>query len=640
MKKNWIRAALMAGGIAALAAGTAVTVAVLRGRDTGIITVSNVLELIDAVTTGRQGDTIIVSEVGSPYRLDEQPCMNRVGHLYITNGLSLRGRTGRPEDVVLVGSTNRLIYINAPGCKISSMMLVGGNCINNMNTTNKPKDTLCGGGIYLGLASNECRIANCIFTNNTAFRGGAIAALKSSDNTSTIVGCKFFGNKAMSHGGAIYNGSRVYGALFSGNVAQTNGGAIANGYVEDSVSNGNKARKGSDLSECKAYRYVLSDVGEPNISRFYNCEIDRGQITATNGVIFMGFFDVRNSLVSNGEDFDLSKQAEFRYEMDQSGAVILSQSTPQILCSTIVSNSGYRVFVPPASWSPEMNAHMNISNSLFYGNSISGTKVNKEVATNGTYKTIALTKGQRLVAFGWDGYFPERGTTNYYKSYNQEDYPDGYSIVPDIDALDETYRSVTTQVPDGYQPSTYSLTWREYYYALGWDGVNKMTFQVKYRESALSPLSAGSLSSLNDYISSSLTWDQFYRDNGWDGIGDFTGALNYDISKKDLQYLKIANSIAGIEDGGDATSVNTYVYDRAIFNPKFALSADASNPYSIDKSSLACHLNFGSLIEQIPIENWMLNSTDLRGSPRTYGGGLDIGAYQAAVFYPFVMFIR
>jgi len=629
MKKKWFRTVLMAGGVAALAAGTAVTVAVLRGRDTGIITVSNVLELIDAVATGRQGDTIIVSEVGSPYHLDEQPCMSRVGHLYITKGLSLRGRTGRPEDVVLVGSTNRLIYINAPGCKISSMMLIGGNCINNINTTNKPKDSLWGGGIYLGLASNECRIANCIFTNNTAFRGGAIAALKSSDSTSTIVGCKFFGNKAMSHGGAIYNGSRVYSALFAGNVAQTNGGAIANGYVEDSVSKGNKARKGSDLSECKAYRYVLSDIGEPNISRFYNCEIDRGRIISTNGIVFTGFFDVRNSLVADGKDIILAKNLEYKGEEE-----------PRILCSTIVSNIGYRLISPPINYDPGMSASLIISNCLFYGNSIEGMKVNKEAATNGTYKTMQLTKGQRLVAFGWDGYFPERGTKNYYKSYNQEEYPDGYSISLDIEALDENYRSVTTQVSDGYQPATYSLTWREYYYALGWDGVNKMTFQVKYREAALSPLSAGSLSSLNDYISSSLTWDQFYRDNGWDGIGDFIGTLNYDISKKDLQYLKLSNSIAGIEDGGDSTLVNTYVYDRAIFNPKFALSLDASNPYAIDKSSPACHLSFGSLIEQIPIDNWMLNSKDLRGSPRTYGGGLDIGAYQAAVFYPFVMFIR
>ena len=54
MKKKWFRTVLMAGGVAALAAGTAVTVAVLRGRDTGIITVSNVLELIDAVATGRR----------------------------------------------------------------------------------------------------------------------------------------------------------------------------------------------------------------------------------------------------------------------------------------------------------------------------------------------------------------------------------------------------------------------------------------------------------------------------------------------------------------------------------------------------------------------------------------------------------
>lgn len=629
MKKKWFRTVLMAGGVAALAAGTAVTVAVLRGRDTGIITVSNVLELIDAVATGRQGDTIIVSEVGSPYHLDEQPCMSRVGHLYITNGLSLRGRTGRPEDVVLVGSTNRLIYINAPGCKISSMMLIGGNCINNINTTNKPKDSLWGGGIYLGLASNECRIANCIFTNNTAFRGGAIAALKSTDNTSTIVGCKFFGNKAMSHGGAIYNGSRVYSALFAGNVAQTNGGAIANGYVEDSVSNGNKARKGSDLSECKAYRYVLSDIGEPNISRFYNCEIDRGRIIATNGIVFTGFFDVRNSLVADGKDTILAKNLEYN-----------GGKEPRILCSTIVSNIGYRLISPPVNYDPGMSASLIISNCLIYGNSMTGIKVNKEAATNGTYKTIALTKGQRLVALGWDGNFPERGITNYYESYNTSLYPEGWSIDIDIEKLDQTYDTVETVVPQGYFSETFSITWKQYYYALGWDGIDNMTFKVKYVKTPLSPLSINVLNSLNDTVSADLTWGEYYEGLGWNGIDDYIGSNPYDIVEKDLQYLTMANSIAGIEGEKPSTFNNVYVYNRASFNPRFAMSADVNNPYSIDKSSPACHLSFGSLIDQIPIDNWMLNSKDLRGSPRTYGGGLDIGAYQAAVFYPFVMFNR
>ena len=629
MKKKWVRTVLMAGGVAALAAGTAVTVAVLRGRDTGIITVSNVLELIDAVATGRQGDTIIVSEVGSPYHLDEQPCMSRVGHLYITNGLSLRGRTGRPEDVVLVGSTNRLIYINAPGCKISSMMLIGGNCINNINTTNKPKDSLWGGGIYLGLASNECRIANCIFTNNTAFRGGAIAALKSYDNTSTIVGCKFFGNKAMSHGGAIYNGSRVYSALFSGNVAQTNGGAIANGYVEDSVSKGNKAKKGSDLSECKAYRYVLSDIGEPNVSRFYNCEIDRGRITATNGIVYTGCFDVRNSLVSDGKDIILTKNLVYN-----------GGKEPRILCSTIVSNIGYRLISPPVNYDPGMSASLIISNCLIYGNSMTGIKVNKEAATNGTYKTMQLTKGQRLVALGWDGRFPERGITNYYESYNTSLYPEGRSINIDVEKLDQTYDTVETDVPQGYFSETFSITWKQYYYALGWDGIDNMTFKVKYVKTPLSPLSINVLNSLNDTVSTDLTWGEYYEGLGWNGIDDYIGSNPYDIVEKDLQYLTMANSIVGIEGEKPSTFNNVYVYNRASFNPRFAMSADVNNPYSIDKSSPACHLSFGSLIEQIPIDNWMLNSKDLRGSPRTYGGGLDIGAYQAAVFYPFVMFIR
>ena len=630
MKRNLVRTVLMASGMAALAASTAITVAVIRGRNTGTVIVSNVLELKNAIKKAPDCDTIVLSRVGSPYNLSEQPAMGRTGYIVLENGITLRGETGRPEDIVLIGVSNRILHVKAQGCRIENMTFRGGNCTTNMlGISNRAGTNVWGGAVYLGLQSNECRIVNCIFTNNAALRGGAIAMSKEKDPTTRIVGCRFIGNEAEEHGGACYNAGTMYNCLFLENKATKNGGAAYNSVVLQATSERNKATKGSEFCECDIARMSYIGETEEKSSRFHNVTMDRCKITATNGIVFSGFFNVRNSLVSEGEDIVLAKNLEYNGEKE-----------PRILCSTIVSNIGYRLISPPANFEPGMSASLIISNCLIYGNSMTGIKVNKVAATNGTYKTIELTKGQRLVALGWDGHFPERGITNYYESYDISQYPEGWSITVDSEKLDQTYDTVETVVPQGYVRETFSITWQQYYYALGWDGIDKMTFKAKYMKIPLPHLSINLLNSLSDTISTNLTWGEYYEGLGWNGIDDYIGSNPYDIVEKDLQYLKMANSIAGIKGEKPSTFNNVYVYNRASFNPRFAMSADVNNPYSIDKSSLACHLSFGNIISQIPIENWMINSKDLRGSPRTYGGGLDIGAYQAAVFYPFVMFIR
>ena len=132
MNKKWVRSALMAGGIAALAAGIVSTGLAIRGRHAGTVIVSNVHELISAISSQPGYDTIILSRDGSPYDLGEQPSMSNLGHLVVEKGVTLKGQTGSPDDVVLVGTTNRILYVKSVGCKIEGLTFKNGNCTKEM----------------------------------------------------------------------------------------------------------------------------------------------------------------------------------------------------------------------------------------------------------------------------------------------------------------------------------------------------------------------------------------------------------------------------------------------------------------------------------------------------------------------------
>jgi len=120
--------------------------------------------------------------------------------------------------------------------------------IENITITNGNVDTgsAWGGAIYCNPASPTIR--NCIFTNNTAQRGGAAAFISSFAQVSD---CIFEGNFA-EDGGALYvadvSTPTLTGCTFSGNTAEGDGGAIhlysATAFVENTTFVGNGAENG------------------------------------------------------------------------------------------------------------------------------------------------------------------------------------------------------------------------------------------------------------------------------------------------------------------------------------------------------------------------------------------------------------
>ena len=82
--------------------------------------VATVAELIAAVQNASPNDEIVVMASGSPYAfLSDQKDV--VGHLYARVSITLRGETGNPEDVVLVGNANRILYLLKVGNTIRDL---------------------------------------------------------------------------------------------------------------------------------------------------------------------------------------------------------------------------------------------------------------------------------------------------------------------------------------------------------------------------------------------------------------------------------------------------------------------------------------------------------------------------------------
>lgn len=229
--------------------------------------VSTVSELRSAVAACAQGDTIIIKKSGSPYNLGEVDCLSQAAHLYFKRGqFVLKGETGDPADVVLVGTTNRIAYFYGDGNQgilVSGITFKNGDCRNTPRVTSiegKSNDSWAlsydnnkGGAVMLRQDHANVTFEDCVFDSNRAAGdgGGAVANYYSADTTrwggrfvncrfvnnqsgygGAVFGCQFVSNcvfeaNAGTHGGAIYHPRSVYGCVFSSNTAATVGNAIA-----------------------------------------------------------------------------------------------------------------------------------------------------------------------------------------------------------------------------------------------------------------------------------------------------------------------------------------------------------------------------------------------------------------------------
>lgn len=657
MKNKWLKTGIIAG--AALLATIGTSYVLLKGRESGIITVSNVYELQNALRTARDGDVIVVTKKGSPYHISELPCMNTNGYLYVTNSITIRGETGNPDDVVITRKneydylTNRIFYIKAQGCKIDGMSIEYGNC-----TTNEYHKygggVYRGGAIYLALATNECLISNCNFSNNVAQSGGAIACSRRDDDSTTISGCVFNGNRANENGGAIYNGGTIASCSFTRNDSYKNGGAVYRGTLTNCIGSENWAQtKGCELYDCKATEYRYSgECRSDTASRFNDVLLDRCRLTITNGLLFSGWYEVRSSAITDGTNFALSVSVPGKWDYEQLDYEGRPTWKPSRLVNcTIANNKEYSLLS-----SGRIGEGLEIYNTIFDGNTTwinGGTKVNLNLATNGYYKTIDMTYAQRYIALGWDGELTDTKV--------RIGDMGGYQIVIDtMNLMSEWKRRYVISERSG-KSEYVSVSYEQYYFAHGWNGdtsISEFTAKPVYTEVAVD--SPTRFDKIMEPWTNSQTWYDYYMGfefDGvrWDGVSDYTYhalvecAFSRSVSNVFTRATQTAPAgicssfftIPNIEYVPGWDWEEDWIW-RCCTEPidfDFFGELEPRNPYAIKLSSPAYHRNkyyYG--IEETIYLDWMQTALDLRGVPRLASDEswswdtLDIGAYQATEY--------
>ena len=211
------------------------------------IEVSSVEGLMSAVNNASANDEIVVKASGSPYEFASSD-FDTVAHLYAKVRIKLRGSTGNPNDVVLVGNANRILYLSQDGNTIRDLTFKNGDCRNYSTRADDPKDQLRGGAICSPKAADSTTvISNCVFDSCMASAGGGACGTVSLNNVyfGKYIDCVFKDNMTSSlSGGAVYQAYSFDRCVFIGNSAAgatSNGGAVYGAYEITGSSFSNNA---------------------------------------------------------------------------------------------------------------------------------------------------------------------------------------------------------------------------------------------------------------------------------------------------------------------------------------------------------------------------------------------------------------
>lgn len=192
------------------------------------VEISTVEALISASASASKDYVLMKS--GSPYVL---PTSTERAHKALWATFRLRGETGDPKDVQIVGNGNTIFYLGSASNVISGITFTNGyaSILTPTLATKMP-------GGALTIRTTDARgtvVSNCIFACNRSSNGGAVCFQGAVDDV-VFDSCTFVGNVATNSGGAVWVGGAsatslsqscgtLRGCTFCDNVASNYGGA-------------------------------------------------------------------------------------------------------------------------------------------------------------------------------------------------------------------------------------------------------------------------------------------------------------------------------------------------------------------------------------------------------------------------------
>lgn len=291
------------------------------------------------------------------------------------NMFSLSGGT-----LTIAGTTDANSIVldgkSAEGTEVAGVTLVysdGGALSVQMTTLKNVKNTVNNDGGAIHAKGGTLNLENSKFVNNYSKYGAAIRTTATTIITNCEFGTEYYGNTAITQGGAIYNNGttvKIYDSQFLYNKAET-GGAIVNNagtlvIVNSKFADNEAVKNGGAINTNKGSNLTLTaenETGDDSLAIFINNKVTDGD-TGTNGG---GAINMSNgSLTIEGYCFENNSSAKL------AGAIRTANGTREIIDATFTGNyttgdAGYggAIFIGGIG--------AKISNTTFEGNYTEGS---------------------------------------------------------------------------------------------------------------------------------------------------------------------------------------------------------------------------------------------------------------------------
>ena len=581
--------------------------------------VSSVAELMSAVNNASPNDEIVVKASGSPYAFASSD-FDTVAHLYAKVRITLRGETGNPDDVILVGNANRILYLLQDGNTIRDLTFKNGDCRNYSTRAEDPKDQLRGGAICSPKAADSTTvISNCVFDSCMASAGGGACGTVSLNNVyfGKYMDCVFKDNITSSgSGGAVYQAYSFDKCVFRGNSAagaDSNGGAVygASEITGTSFSNNALTDSGNNSN------YGGGAVYLPANTRYSTA-------TVSNSIFVANSVFMQNGGAMSGAHTGIAVvECVFSNNCTTAGSGGALAGIPSVVGCTIVSNatsstSGFGggaynctltgcyvsnnyAYRCGGAADSALYACTNVANSAadFY-------EVGPASANGGCYAEDCVFRdggynGKRI--FGSSGFSRCR-----FQNIGR-----GYLFTDRVALTNCLFSSI--KADGGKCAVMYRITGES-------SMVNCTVVSNVYTVFASECTSPGLLTVKNCF---------FYGNKAGGDYVDIDSTASSVVSSFNICILSAAS------DGYISGSNNLNYHGNANFQPGFVgIELDQENPYAITTRSPAYK-------KDGVVEGWMTTATDIRGEgfPRLRDGRVNVGCYQCWLEIPgFCLIIR